>query len=692
MRGALYKKPQPKAAPGDAAPILNFSDEDSEPGLRELARYCAEITHAEDGGKHAAINRASYAVGGLVGSGSLTLATAESALHEALEAIRSRCKDYSEACRTMKTAFADGMRQPLEPTLTADEASAQFPFEKITPEDLVKNARQKAEADEAALEELMREIAKAQQAKHAELRAFRLWQDADTEAKRLKAVMLTPGQDETASRASKATYEAQKAVADHLKAQHRNAKDKSPKQKHTGPGETGQEATWKALLQLKPGRDPAPYANDYNAAQALRNAPQWQGRLQFNEFALRVEIDNRPMVDDDALIYARWAQEENINLSKNIAFDALVSVAREFSYHPLRTLLAGLEHDGVSRIEEWLIKSAGAEDTALNRAYSRRYLIAMVARARLPGCKFDHMLILEGPQNIGKSTVFETIAFESEWFTDDLGDISKKDGGETMAGKWVVEMAELDSLSKKDSETAKAFISRKVDRFRPAYGRIAQDFKRQGVLGGTVNPGFDGYLKDPTGARRYWPVACGMGKPRGWKIDVQWLRDNRGQLMAEAVVLFEAGEAWHLEKAELEELQRASAEERSETDPWSERVESFIDDKEHVTACSVLSEALHIPIADQTQALSNRVGRILRRNGWEKTTKRFDVNLEDGTKTSKPRSVFTPPRSHTPRAVESAIEDFATNGSNVFPINAGKRAVKPVRVETPEEEMARLLS
>ena len=378
---------------------------------------------------------------------------------------------------------------------------------------------------------------------------------------------------------------------------------------------------WRNMLQrgapTKKNPDGPVMANLLNASIAFRYAPDWIGRLKFNEFSSQAEIDGRRLEDKDAIRGAIWLQDHHLQIQKATALDAMVEVAHKQPYHPVRDMLRGLDpHDGVARTETWLIDCAGAEDTALTRAYSQKSLIAMVARVMRPGCKVDTMLILEGPQSIKKSTLFRVICGNPTWFSGSPGDPGHKDTFEKLQGKWVIEFAELDHMNRSEVSTIKAFMTQEVDHFRPSYGRLPADYPRQCVFGGTVNPGSTGYLKDETGARRFWPVACGVGKPDHWKIDADWLIANRDQLLAEAVALFDAGEPWWLETAALERQQRTSADERFDAHVWEQPIADYLVGKHVTTIGDLLLNPVGMAVKDQKRFHRVDVGAVLRRLGW----------------------------------------------------------------------------
>jgi len=174
----------------------------------------------------------------------------------------------------------------------------------------------------------------------------------------------------------------------------------------------------------------------------------------------------------------------------------------------VREYLLGLHWDGVPRIDRWLIDHLGAENNALNKAFGAKWLIGCVARVMRPGCKLDTALILEGRQGLMKSTALSTLG--SPWVTDHMPDLGSKDAMEHLQGVWIIELAELSSLSRVEAGRIKAFLSTPSDRFRPSYGRATANHPRQCGFAGSINPGGSGYLPDETGNRRFWCVKCAV--------------------------------------------------------------------------------------------------------------------------------------------------------------------------------------
>ncbi|MBB3656118.1 5S rRNA maturation endonuclease (ribonuclease M5) [Rhizobium sp. BK650] len=247
--------------------------------------------------------------------------------------------------------------------------------------------------------------------------------------------------------------------------------------------------------------------------------------------------------------------------SKDNIVDALVLIGERRAYHPVHDYLARVKWDGKPRIDTWLVDYFGAEDSALNRAFGRKILCAAVRRVRHPGCKFDHMLVVEGPQDIGKSSAVLALCHDGDWFTDQLEiGADAKVTIEKTAGHWILEMPELDGLSRRDINRVKSFIPARKDVARLSYGRFATKRPRQFVLFGTTNE--SRYLTDTTGNRRFWIVRAKAADPTG-------IAAARDQLWAEAAER-EADENLWLDDPALRNAAAGVAHEASDFGPWLE--------------------------------------------------------------------------------------------------------------------------
>jgi predicted P-loop ATPase len=371
------------------------------------------------------------------------------------------------------------------------------------------------------------------------------------------------------------------------------------------------------LLSLQLSRPGHPRGNLFNILHTLRNAPEWKDVLAYDEFAARVVTKNPPpwsaanvekWTDDHDTRACVWFQQQGIHGAVGVVGRGIQAVAREKPFHPVRDYLHALNWDGVPRLDTWLTRYLGVEDSSYGRAVGTRFLISAVARVEQPGCKADQVLILEGPQGILKSSALQALA--DPWFTDRISNLGGKDAAMEVAGVWLVEMSELDALTKASNSAIKSFVSRDSDRFRPPYGKHVVDHPRQCVFAGTINP-VDGYLKDPTGARRFWPVVCGH-------IDLDALARDRDQLWAEALVRFQAGMRWWLETPELEALAKPEQEARYEVDAWTQKVVQWLAGRTDASVGEVLTGALGLARESWSQTVQHRVAKILVDSGFER--------------------------------------------------------------------------
>lgn len=374
---------------------------------------------------------------------------------------------------------------------------------------------------------------------------------------------------------------------------------------------------WQAkLICTVTGR---PKAIFENVRIALETAPEFAGVLAFDEFAHRTMMrrpapwtgaGDRPWTQEDDLELVGFLQRKGIEVGLDTAGQAVQLVATRLRFHPVREYLERCKWDRKDRVDSWLVTYLGAKDDPYTRTIGRCWLLSAVARIYDPGCKVDYLLVLEGPQGIGKSRGLRTLA--GQFFTDSVPDFTSKDAALQLDGVWIVELSELDALSRMDLSTVKSFITRATDRYRRPYGKRPEDVPRQCVFAGTVN--HDVYLKDETGGRRFWPVRCAED---GRSIDLEGLERDRDQFWAEAVALYREGHPWWpVETAFLTKAAEEQAD-RFDADPWTPQIESWLDGRpDRITVDQVLQFCIQKPLPSWTQADKNRVGRCLKSLGY----------------------------------------------------------------------------
>ncbi|MBC5624415.1 hypothetical protein H8S10_02935 [Clostridium sp. NSJ-49] len=251
--------------------------------------------------------------------------------------------------------------------------------------------------------------------------------------------------------------------------------------------------------------------------------------------------------------------------------DALLAVATERAFHPVIDYLEDLEEwDGKERLETLLIKYLGAEDNAYTREVTRKTLVAAIARVYEPGVKFDSVLILNGKQGMGKSTLFSKLG--GKWFSDNLTleDMKDKTAAEKLQGFWIMELGELAGMRKAEVENVKSFITRTDDKYRASYGVNVESHPRQCIIVGTTN-NKGGFLRDVTGNRRFWPVTVDPDKA----LSSPWDLEDVDKIWAEALYVYKQGEELYL-KGEVLEIASKEQSEAMESDDREGLVREYL--------------------------------------------------------------------------------------------------------------------
>ena len=266
--------------------------------------------------------------------------------------------------------------------------------------------------------------------------------------------------------------------------------------------------------------------------------------------------------------------DENYGTFSQRNYDiAVAKVTDDRSYHPIREFLQALpEWDKVERVDTLLIDYLGAADNKYVRAVTRKTLCAAACRVLNPGCKFDTMLVLNGSQGIGKSTLIAKLG--GEWFSDSLSlnDTKDKTAAEKLQGYWILEIGELAGLRKAEVETLRSFLSRQNDIYRASFGKRTTPHPRQCVFFGTTNAE-SGYLRDTTGNRRFWPVKTpGGGSKRSWDVT----QEDVLQIWSEVMHYVKAGEKLYLDP-EVEALAKAEQREAMESDEREGLVREYLE-------------------------------------------------------------------------------------------------------------------
>lgn len=330
-----------------------------------------------------------------------------------------------------------------------------------------------------------------------------------------------------------------------------------------------ESSNWTEKLKLS-STTGMPVRSIANIEIILKNDPVLKNKIAYDKFLERPVCGNdlpwtanqyltdywRTWEEADTAGLVRYLQEA-YGLPKCSDLElALELVWRENMFFELRDYLTSLVWDGVPRLDTIFIDYFDAEDTHYTRAITRKTLVAAVARVMEPGCKFDYMLILEGPQGIGKSSFLARLATNPKYYLDELRTFEGKEASELIQGKWIVEVAELSAFNKTETNIIKGFITRQTDTYRAAYGKGTKDYPRKCIFIGTTNS--EEYLKDATGERRYWPLRLNS------KIKTHLSEIPVEQIWAEAYARWQFGEDLYL-PPDLEEEAKRQQEMRQES-------------------------------------------------------------------------------------------------------------------------------
>lgn len=318
-----------------------------------------------------------------------------------------------------------------------------------------------------------------------------------------------------------------------------------------------------------------------NIVLILENDPKLKNRIAYDEFEHRmiatrdlpwrkITHETRYLIDRDDHNLAHYL-EKVYEMSVTKLDSAMGVIAERTRFHPVRQYLKGLSWDGESRIEDLFIDYMGAEDTEYVRVVTRKSLVAAVARVMQPGIKFDYVPTFVGEQGLGKSSLIGKLG--RQWFSESFTTIQGKESIEQLQGVWIVEMGELAGLKKAEVESIKQYLSKRIDRYRVAYGKRVENFPRQCIFFASVDK--RNFLRDSSGNRRWWPIDVFDGKPTK-SVFVDLTEEVIDQVWAEAYEMYKNGEKLFLDK-ELEMQAKHVQSSHSETDDRAGLIQQYLD-------------------------------------------------------------------------------------------------------------------
>lgn len=366
----------------------------------------------------------------------------------------------------------------------------------------------------------------------------------------------------------------------------------------------------------------------HNADLFLSFSPEWEGTFVYDEFQQTERVVKPLPWDDGSKFHWRDITETDktqlrgrlqlrgINISSNGEMtNILRSVALKKTVHPVRKYFDRLQWDGKPRLDNWLIEYCDATEQPREyvQAVGSCFIKASVKRIYEAGTPFHHMMVLEGKQAAGKSSLLKALCTFSgvSYFTDGIcfDDIGKPHIAQFLKGKLIIEFAELSGLSQKDRNKVKSWITMDTDEIQPKFANEILKLPRQFVLAGSTND--EGWLNDPTGGRRFWPVKVG-------KVKMDAFNMAKEQLWAEAVHRVKSGELHYIPDDSPVYAQAMNEQaERYDSDPWEDSIARYVVGRTELEIEELFKEALFIPTERWTRATRSRVADILKQIGYK---------------------------------------------------------------------------
>lgn len=370
-----------------------------------------------------------------------------------------------------------------------------------------------------------------------------------------------------------------------------------------------------AALALDLDTKQQPYPNTSNLIAILTRHPRIKGRIWYDEFYNRIyhtllTDDPQEMADHMDIELTAWMQSvmKMPKVTKGCVRDAVTSVAMRDVRNAPKEWAQSLVWDETERLPLMFCDGWGVPATSYTTSISRCFMVGMMARLMQPGCQLDYLPVFESTEGKNKSKALRALG--GIWHTEMHEEIGGKDFYQGLTGKLIVEFSEMHSIAGRDVRRIKGILSNPVDRYRESYGHRPADHRRRCVFVATTNP--EDWNESDTGARRFWPLACG-------EVNVDYIHANRDQLFAEALVRYRRGESWwdfDTEAAGDEQEARRVA------DPWTDSVTGFAQFASKLTIESILEDALRLPVEQRNMVSAKRVGRILRSAGYVKRVSR----------------------------------------------------------------------
>lgn len=298
------------------------------------------------------------------------------------------------------------------------------------------------------------------------------------------------------------------------------------------------EKIYQQVLKFPPGEETKPRSDEYILLLAILG---YQFRM--SELDDRLLVNGEPISDPQVAEIKSRLRDSGYE-SVNVAMDASTAWGYRNSFHPIKNYLDGLAWDHFDHIG--ILSEYFKDERDIFKTWFYRWAVGAVERVYRPGYQ-NRVLVLDGPQDLGKSTFVKWLAssvpdhYKSGGINPD-----NKDNKLDRINNWIWEISEFGATTRRsDIEAFKDFISSERTKERNPYGHYPIDKPNLVSFIATVN-NTNGFLNDPTGSRRFMSTTL---------TDINWnyYREvNPNQVWAQARALYDGGETGRLSKEERE--------------------------------------------------------------------------------------------------------------------------------------------